>query len=153
VFDVLGKLQFQGHPLRDLLIQAVRYGERPDVRSRLTQVVSDAVDRVHLQGLIEERALAHHVMDVSRVARIREEMERADARRLQPHYIESFFLEAFKQLGGTTRQREPRGSSARYCGNTDKIWSVSKIQASIYSDTEIELIAISKLLAMPQPAR
>ena len=28
--------------------------------------------------------------------------------KLQPHYIESFFLEAFKQLGGTARQREPR---------------------------------------------
>ncbi len=35
-------------------------------------------------------------------------MERAEARRLQPHYIESFFLEAFKRLGGTVRQREPR---------------------------------------------
>jgi hypothetical protein len=47
-------------------------------------------------------------MDSSRVARVREEMERAEARRLQPHYIESFFLEAFKRLGGTVRQREPR---------------------------------------------
>ena len=36
-------------------------------------------------------------MDASRVYRIREDMERAEARRLQPHYIESFFLEAFQQ--------------------------------------------------------
>jgi hypothetical protein len=35
-------------------------------------------------------------MDASRIYRIREEMERAEARRLQPHYIESFFHEAFK---------------------------------------------------------
>jgi hypothetical protein len=35
-------------------------------------------------------------------------MERAEARRLQPYYIESFFIEAFQQLGGTIRQREPR---------------------------------------------
>jgi hypothetical protein len=47
-------------------------------------------------------------MDSSRVARVREEMERAEARRLQPHYIESFFLEAFRRLGGSARQREPR---------------------------------------------
>jgi hypothetical protein len=47
-------------------------------------------------------------MDASRVARVREDMERAEARRLQPHYVESFFLEAFNQLGGTARQREPR---------------------------------------------
>src|SRR5438132_1955642 len=108
VFDVLGKIQFEGRPLRDLLIQAIRYGERPDVRARLTQAIVDAVDRPQLQALLDERALAHDAMDASRVARVREDMERAEARRLQPHYIESFFLAAFQQLGGTVRQREPR---------------------------------------------
>lgn len=108
VFDVLGKLQFEGRPLRDLLIEAIRYGEQPEVRARLNQAIADAVDRPHLQDLLADRALAHEVMDASRVARVREDMERAEARRLQPHYIESFFLEAFKQLGGTVRQREPR---------------------------------------------
>jgi hypothetical protein len=47
-------------------------------------------------------------MDASRVRGIREDMERAEARRLQPHYIESFFLEAFKLLGGSARLREPK---------------------------------------------
>ena len=108
VFDVLGKLQFDGRPLRDLLIEAIRYGDLPEVRARLTRAIEHGVDGPHLEGLIEDRALAHDVMDSSRVARVREEMERADARRLQPHYIESFFLEAFKRLGGTVRQREPR---------------------------------------------
>jgi superfamily II DNA or RNA helicase len=108
VFDVLGKLQFEGRPLRDLLIEAIRYGDQPEVRARLTHAIESGVDRPHLEGLIEDRALAHDAMDSSRVARVREEMERAEARRLQPHYIESFFLEAFKRLGGTVRQREAR---------------------------------------------
>jgi len=108
VFDVLGKLQFDGRPLRDLLIEAIRYGDQPEVRARLTRAIEQGVDRPHLEGLIEDHALAHDAMDSSRVARIREDMERAEARRLQPHYIESFFLEAFKRLGGTVRQREPR---------------------------------------------
>jgi len=108
VFDVLGKLQFEGRPLRDLLIEAIRYGDSPQVRARLTFAITDAVDRPQLQNLLEERSLAYEVMDTSRVARVREDMERAEARRLQPHYIESFFLEAFKQLGGTMHQREPR---------------------------------------------
>ncbi len=107
VFDVLGKLQFEGRSLRDLLIEAIRYGDRPEVRARLSQVVSEAVDRPHLQTLIEERALAHDAMDATHVARVREEMERAEARRLQPHYIESFFLEAFRCLGGRVHRREP----------------------------------------------
>lgn len=108
VFDVLGKLQFDGRPLRDLLIEAVRYGDQPAVRARLTQVVADAFDPDEIRDLLAEKALTHDTMDVSSVHRIREDMERADARRLQPHYIESFFLEAFARLGGTLKQREPR---------------------------------------------
>lgn len=108
VFDVLGKLQFEGRLLRDLLIEAVRYGDRPEVRARLTTVLEHALDRGQLQNLLEDHALAHDAMDVSRVHRIREDMERAEARRLQPHYIESFFLEAFQRLGGSVKQREPR---------------------------------------------
>ncbi len=108
VFDVLGKLQFNGKPLRELLIEAIRYAELPEVRERLTKVVADAFDREHLQDLLDERALVHDNMDVSRVQRIREDMERAEARRLQPHYIESFFLEAFRRLGGNAIQREAK---------------------------------------------
>ena len=108
VFDVLGQLQFEGRPLRELLIEAIRYGDRPEVKARLSQAVSEAVDRPRLQALIEESALAQDAMDSTQVARVRENMERAEARRLQPHYVESFFLEAFRQLGGTARQREPR---------------------------------------------
>ncbi len=108
VFDVLGKIQFDGKPLRDLLIAAIRYGEKPEVRARLFQQVTDAFDQSQIQDLLEERALAHDSMDASRVYRIREEMERAEARRLQPHYIESFFREAFQRLGGSLRQRESR---------------------------------------------
>src|SRR5437773_8845641 len=57
VFDVLGKLQFEGKPLRDLLIEAVRYGERPEVRARRTKAVAHALDRTHIEELLEERAL------------------------------------------------------------------------------------------------
>lgn len=108
VFDVLGKLQFEGKSLRDLLIEAIRHGESPEVMAYLTTVLDQALDRSHLQDLLEERALAHDAMDATRVHRIREDMERADTRRLQPHYIESFFHEAFKLLGGKAKQREPR---------------------------------------------
>ena len=35
VFDLLGKLEFEGQPLRELLLSAIRYGEQPEVRARL----------------------------------------------------------------------------------------------------------------------
>ena len=108
VFDVLGKLEFEGRPLRELLLEAIRYGEQPDVRARLDTAVDEALDRRMLQDLLEERQLVQDGMDAGRLHRIREDMERAEARRLQPHYIESFFREAFQRLGGTARQREPR---------------------------------------------
>ena len=108
VFDILGRLTFDNRPLRELLLEAVRYGDRPEVRARLTQVVENAFDRDHLKELIEDRALTGDTMDVTRVRAIREEMERADARRLQPHFIASFFLEAFKLLGGKVHEREPK---------------------------------------------
>lgn len=114
VFDVLGKLQFEGRPLRDLLIEAIRYGDRPEVRARLTTSVEQALDRGQLRNLLEERSLARDSMDASRVRRIRAEMERAEARRLQPHYIESFFLEAFQRLGGSVKQREPHRYEVTY---------------------------------------
>ncbi len=107
VFDVLGKV-FQEKPLRDLLIEAIRYGEKPEVRDRLRQVVDTALDRGHLQQLLEERALTHEALDAATIRRIKEDMERAEARRLQPHFVASFFIEAFRLLGGTVREREPR---------------------------------------------
>ncbi len=114
VFDVLGKVQFDGKPLRDLMIEAIRYGDQPEVRARLARQVEHAVDREHLQRLLDERALAREMMDAGRVAQVREQMERAEARRLQPHYIEAFFLEAFRRLGGRIREREPRRYEISY---------------------------------------
>ena len=112
VFDVLGKLAFEADgkvmTLRDLLIQAIRFGELPETRAYLSTVLDTALDRSHLQSLLNERQLVHDTMDATAVQRIRADMERAEARRLQPHYIESFFLEAFRRLGGTARQRESR---------------------------------------------
>ena len=149
VFNVLGKLQFEGRPLRDLLIEAIRYGEQPDVRARLNQVIANAVDREQLQNLLEEHALAHDAMDASRVYRIREEMERAETRRLQPHYIESFFLEAFRRLGGTVTQREPRRYEVTRVPapvrNRDRLIGIGEPVLPRY-----ERIAFEKALVAPQ---
>lgn len=108
VFDVLGQVDFEGKPLRDLLIQAVRYGNQPEVRQRLNRIVETALDHERLQKLLEERALATDALNTAMVHRVREEMERAEARRLQPLYIQAFFLKAFELLGGQIRERESR---------------------------------------------
>ena len=105
VYDVLGRV-FEARALRDLLMEAIRYGERPEVKERLLRTVDDAAGQQHLLGLIEERALVRDTMSAADVARMREDVERASARRLQPFYIQAFFLEAFRYLGGRVHRRE-----------------------------------------------
>ena len=106
VFDILGKMTFDNKSLKDLLIEAVRYGNDPKVRARLNQVVDHSMTPDKFRELLDERALTHDTLDTSDVQEIRDEMERIEAHKLQPYFIESFFLEAFKNLGGRMRPRE-----------------------------------------------
>ena len=100
------KVTFDNRPLRDLLIEAIRYGNQPETKARLYHVVDKSLDRQALRDLIEENALTEDTMDVHRVMAIREEMERMEAHKLQPHFVEAFFIEAFTALGGVIRRRE-----------------------------------------------
>ncbi len=153
VFDVLGRLAFEADgkivTLRDLLIDAIRYGDRPETKAFLTTVLDTALDTTHLQNLLSERQLVHDSMDASAVQRIRADMERADARRLQPHYIESFFLEAFKQLGGNAKQKEPRRFEVTHVPalvrNRDRLIGIGEPVLPRY-----ERIAFEKSLVSPQ---
>lgn len=106
VFDILGKMTFDNKSLKDLLIEAIRYGDDPAVKARLTQVVDNSMDKNKLRQLLDERALTEDTMDVHKIQAIREDMERKEAHKLQPHFIEAFFIEAFKTLGGKIRPRE-----------------------------------------------
>ena len=102
VYDVLGEL-FEDKPLRDLLVEAIQYGEQEDVRARLFSAVDGAVDQQHLLELLQKRALTNDTMPQARVHELRMEMEKAEAQRLQPHHVQSFFVEAFLHLGGRGR--------------------------------------------------
>ena len=105
VFDVLGQL-FSGRSLRDLLMDAVRYNERPDVKAQLELEIEGAVDQRHLEDLLAQRALVRQGMDAATVEQLRQQMERAMAKRIHPHYVHDFFLEAFRRLGGKVNPRE-----------------------------------------------
>lgn len=105
VFDILGDV-FDNRSLKDLLIEAIRYGADPAVQARMREVVDGALDRVHLQDVIARNALCEEVMDERRLFAVKEEMERAEARKLQPYFIRAFFRQAFTQQGGELRPRE-----------------------------------------------
>ncbi len=104
VFDILGEV-FEGISLRNLLIEAIRYGEDPARKEHLREVVASALETEKLREIIRRNALAEEVMDEHRLFALKEEMEKAEARKLQPYFIRSFFAQAFERLGGDLRSR------------------------------------------------
>ncbi|WP_347912710.1 helicase-related protein [Pseudomonas grandcourensis] len=105
VFDVLGEA-FDNVSLKELLIQAIRYGDSPEVRAKLTQVIEGALDTEHLKEILSRNALVEQHMSLTDLYAVKEEMEKAEARKLQPYFIRAFFTEAFTTLGGEMRPRE-----------------------------------------------
>lgn len=106
VFDILGRVTFDDRPLSDLLVEAIRYGDDPEVRDRLNRTVDSSLDQESLRKLLDRYALTSDVMDASTVSDIKERMERMEARKLEPHFIEAFFLEAMRRLNGNVERRE-----------------------------------------------
>ena len=95
-----------GAELRRLLIDAIRYGDDPEVRDRINHVIDGTVEQ-RIRDAIEHPPLAEETMAFADVERIRQEMQEASARRLQPHYIRAFFEAALTHLGGKLVEREP----------------------------------------------
>jgi superfamily II DNA or RNA helicase len=104
VFDVLGEA-FAETSLRDLLLEAIRYGDQPEVKAKMHEIIDGQVSE-GLTQLLEERSLAAEHLAEADLAKLRAAMDEARARRLQPHYIELAFKAAFTRLGGRIAKRE-----------------------------------------------
>ena len=106
VFDILGEA-FDNVSLKDLLIEAIRYGESPEIQAKLNRVIEGALDTNHLTDIMRRNALVEQHMRLEDLYAVKEEMDKAEARKLQPYFIRAFFSEAFATLGGELRPREP----------------------------------------------
>jgi len=104
VYDVLGDAEIN-RSLQTLLIEAIRYGDRPEVRERMERVIDEEIG-TRLVSVLEERSLASNLLDATEIESLRQDMERALARKLQPSFIREFFLAAFRQFGGRISERE-----------------------------------------------
>jgi len=105
VFDILGEA-FENVSLKDLLLDAIRYGELPETKAKLDQVIEGALDTAHLEEIIKRNALVEQSIGLDQLYAVKEEMEKAEARKLQPYFIRAFFTEAFNAVGGEMRNRE-----------------------------------------------
>jgi len=104
IFNVLGT-SLGDLSLARVLRDAIRYGEQPDVKARMWEVIDEGVS-AGLQELIDEEALASESLAPSDLEALRRQMEDAKAKRLQPHFIRDAFIEAFNRAGGRIERRE-----------------------------------------------
>lgn len=106
LFHVLGETKaFDGKPLRDLLMEAIRYGNQPEVKARIDQTIDQTIAD-GLNDLTRERALYSDLFGAHDLEAVRAKMEAARERKLQPGFIQAFFMPAFERLGGRIYQRE-----------------------------------------------
>ena len=98
VYDVLGQV-FDGNSLRDLMMEAIMKGDSPEAQAALFEVVDAHVGDGIAEVLAEDQ-LVPTMLTSSEIDDVRREMDRAEAARLQPHHVESFFTAAFADLGG-----------------------------------------------------
>ncbi len=105
VFDILGQ-SFDDKPLKELLIEAIRYGESKEVKEKLFRKVEGALDRQHLQHIIDRNALTADVFSQERLYMVKEQMEKAEAKKLQPFYLRRFVVESLARFGADLKERE-----------------------------------------------
>jgi superfamily II DNA or RNA helicase len=119
VFDVLGQVTYDDKTLSELLLDAIRRDSTPERQSYLDTVIDSSLDTDRLKSLMATDVLATDSLDVEDVRRVREDIERANAMRLQPHYIRSFFARALEDLGG------------RLVSNRDGTFRMSKVPLAL----------------------
>ena len=105
VFDILGEV-FEERSLKDLLLDAIRYNDQPERHAERLKSIDNALDVTHIKDLLERNALAQETMSTERLFAVKEQMEIAEARRLQPFFVRSFFAKAFAGLSGAMYPRE-----------------------------------------------
>ncbi len=104
VYDVLGDSHINTS-LQQLLIQAITADDDPAHHEYMQEVIEGDIGK-QLEGVLKERALVGGLADPAANDKIREDMERARARKLQPWFVHAFFSEALRQHGGRITGRE-----------------------------------------------
>ena len=105
VYDVLGDSQIN-RSLQDLLIKAIRDDDDPAHAAYLDEIIDGEIG-TQLEDVLKERALVGVLGAEADTDKIRDLMERARARKLQPWFVEAFFSAALKDYGGRITSREP----------------------------------------------
>ena len=120
VYDVLGEL-FEARSLRELFMEAIRYGEQPEVRERLFQAIDGAVDVDNINDLVAaQQAHSGGARSCDGARRARGDGARGGAAPAAPPYpllLQSGLLGSWRRCApareGTHRSHARSADSAR----------------------------------------
>lgn len=104
VYDVLG-MSHINVSLHELLLRAILEDEEAARLKVMDEVINDDIGE-HLKAILDERALVAGLATGPGTEEIRDLMESAKARRLQPWFVFSFFEAALQLYGGRIVKRE-----------------------------------------------
>ncbi|WP_420619555.1 helicase-related protein [Candidatus Poriferisocius sp.] len=104
VYDVLGDSHINTS-LQELLLKAITADDDPAHLEYMNEVIESDYGH-HLVDVLKQRALVGDLADPAANDKIREDMERARARKLQPWFVHAFFSEALRRYGGRIVGRE-----------------------------------------------
>ncbi len=104
VYDVLGDAQIN-RSLNDLLLKAIRDEGDPAHAAYMDEIIEHDIGP-QFEAVLRERALVGG-LGAEPTEEIRDQMERARARKLQPWFVEAFFTAALTGYGGRIVAREP----------------------------------------------
>jgi len=107
VYNVIGNI-YEGDSLKKIILKAIIAGDDPKVKEELRKAVENPLDTERIKELLEKYALVRDALDTRQIEKAREELELSDAKKLQPHFISEFFIEAFRDLGASIKEREPK---------------------------------------------
>ena len=112
------------------------------MRARLFRAIDGAVDTAHVEALVARGKLTREGLDPASIRGMREKMERAAARRLQPHHIRSFFEAAFTEARGVAGAHAIAVLTPRHLAEVkDRRWSeIGKVEAVVKERLRRELV-------------
>lgn len=108
VFDILGEA-FKDKPLKELLLEAIAEEKSGASREWMTEQVEKVLNHDILKEIMKNNMLVEQAMTKEALYAVKEELDKAEARKLQPYFVQSFFLNAFQSslIGGRIIKREP----------------------------------------------
>ena len=108
VFDILGEA-FKDKPLKDLLLEAIADEATGNARLWMTEKVEAVLNHDALKNIMQRNMLVEQAMTKEALYAVKAELDKAEARKLQPYFVQAFFLGAYQSdlIGGRFIRREP----------------------------------------------